>query len=165
LGGYRQRVDSLKAPSVTLRPMTDPEYDVWREHAIAGYAAAIGPARGLDPQAALQSASDETSKLLPDGRSTAGHLLWTARHEGDPIGTLWISTGSPSAAFIFSVEVDEQYRGRGFGRSIMLAAEQECRLRGFSRLELNVFGDNHTAVALYESLGYHVTSQQMRKEL
>jgi hypothetical protein len=123
VGGYRQRVDSLKAPSVTLRPMTDPEYDVWREHTIAWYAAAIGPARGLDPQAALRSASDQTSKLLPDGRSTAGHLLWTARHGGDPIGTLWISTGSPSAAYIFSVEVDEQ------------------------------------------SLGYHVISQQMRKEL
>jgi ribosomal protein S18 acetylase RimI-like enzyme len=47
----------------------------------------------------------------------------------------------------------------------MLAAEQECRDRHIDRLELNVFGGNEAAIALYTSLGYGVTSQQMRKQL
>ena len=33
------------------------------------------------------------------------------------------------------------------------------------RWTLNVFGDNPTAIRLYESSGYTVTAQQMRREL
>jgi ribosomal protein S18 acetylase RimI-like enzyme len=47
----------------------------------------------------------------------------------------------------------------------MLAAEDECRRLGHKQLDLNVFGDNTTAIGLYDSLGYTVISQQMRKEL
>ena len=67
--------------------------------------------------------------------------------------------------FIFGIEVDEDQRGKGYGRSIMLAGEEECRRRGFEYLELNVYGKNTTAIALYDSLGYVVTAQQMRKTL
>ncbi|GAA1111092.1 hypothetical protein GCM10009630_05230 [Kribbella jejuensis] len=45
----------------------------------------------------------------------------------------------------------------------MPAGEEECRRRGYSQLDLNVFGDNRTAINLYDSLGYVVTSQQMRR--
>jgi ribosomal protein S18 acetylase RimI-like enzyme len=47
----------------------------------------------------------------------------------------------------------------------MLAGEEECRRRGHQYLDLNVYGDNGTAIGLYDSLGYVVTSQQMRKTL
>jgi ribosomal protein S18 acetylase RimI-like enzyme len=47
----------------------------------------------------------------------------------------------------------------------MLAGEEECRRLGHRHLDLNVFGNNTTAINLYTSLGYTVTSQQMRKEL
>ena len=32
-------------------------------------------------------------------------------------------------------------------------------------MALNVFGDNATAIRLYETSGYAVTAQQMRREL
>ena len=32
-------------------------------------------------------------------------------------------------------------------------------------MALNVFGDNTTAIRLYETSGYAVTAQQMRREL
>jgi ribosomal protein S18 acetylase RimI-like enzyme len=47
----------------------------------------------------------------------------------------------------------------------MLAGENECRHRGYARLDLNVFGTNRTAINLYESLGYTISSQQMSKRL
>lgn len=47
----------------------------------------------------------------------------------------------------------------------MLAAERELVDRGVSRLGLNVFGANKTAVRLYERLGYQVIAQQMTKPL
>jgi GNAT superfamily N-acetyltransferase len=36
--------------------------------------------------------------------------------------------------------VDDGHRGKGYGREIMLLAEQECRQRGLTSLRLTVFG-------------------------
>lgn len=163
-GGIFLRVSSPKAPPVTLRPLTEDEFAAWSERAAASFADGIGPSRGLDPATALEIARQATAKLLPDGRDTEHHLIWMACHQGEPVGNLWISTQKKNP-FIYGIEVDEDQRGKGYGRSIMLAGEEECRRRGFEHLELNVFGNNSTAIALYDSLGYVVTSQQMRKTL
>ena len=149
---------------VVLRPMSAAEYPSWKDRTAATFAAAIGPARGLSEDEALRSAYAETDRLLPDGPATAEHLIWTALVDDVPVGNLWISTRN-RVPFVYAVEVDEDQRGKGYGRAIMLAGEEECRRRGYTQLELNVFGDNGTAIKLYDSLGYTVTAQQMRKEL
>jgi ribosomal protein S18 acetylase RimI-like enzyme len=152
-------------PPVTLRAMTDEEFAVWFEHTQVGYAAAIGPARALTPEQALVQSRKETAELLPDGLATKEHLIWSAcTADGTVVGNLWIRARKP-VPFIFNIEVSEDQRGHGYGRAIMLAGEGECRSRGFDRLELNVFGDNSTAIALYDSLGYVTVAQQMRKDL
>lgn len=157
-------MSSPKAPPVSLRPLTEDEFGPWSTRAAEAFAAGMGPARGLDPAKALEVAHQEIGKLLPDGRATEKQLIWLACHEGEPAGSLWISTQKP-IPFIFMIEVLEEQRGKGYGRSIMLAGEEECRRRGYDRLDLNVFGNNAPAIALYNSLGYTVTSQQMRKPL
>jgi ribosomal protein S18 acetylase RimI-like enzyme len=152
------------SPPVSLRPLTQAEFGPWIARAAESFAAGMGPARGLDPATALETAHQEVAKLLPDGRDTEKHLLWLAIHDGVPVGSLWISTEKP-IPFIFMIEVLEEQRGTGYGRSIMLAGEEECRRRGYEYLSLNVFGNNTTAISLYDSLGYQVTAQQMRKPL
>jgi ribosomal protein S18 acetylase RimI-like enzyme len=47
----------------------------------------------------------------------------------------------------------------------MQAAEGECRRRGVVSVGLNVFGHNLGAQALYEQMGFVVTSIQMSKKL
>ncbi|GAA1591544.1 hypothetical protein GCM10009742_42830 [Kribbella karoonensis] len=145
-----------------LRPISAGEYPEWKEQLATGFAAAIGPARGLDPDEALKVSYAETGKLLPDGPDSENQLIWVAVADGEPVGSLWISTRA-RMPFVYSIEVSAAQRGKGYGRAIMLAAEEECRQRGYDALELNVFGDNASAIALYNSLGYTVTSQQMRK--
>lgn len=157
-------MSSPKAPPVTLRPLTDDEFGPWSARASESFAAGMGPARGLDPATALEVAHEEIGKLLPAGRESENQLIWIACHEGEPVGSLWIST-QKAVPFIFMIEVLAEQRGKGFGRSIMLAGEEECRHRGYDHLALNVFGNNTPAIALYNSLGYSVTSQQMRKPL
>lgn len=152
------------SPPVSLRPVTEAEFGPWVARAAESFAAGMGPARGLDPATALETAHREMTKLLPDGRSTEKHFIWLAVHEGAPVGSLWIGTEKP-IPFIFMIEVLEEQRGKGYGRSIMLAGEEECRHRGYAYLDLNVFGNNSTAISLYDSLGYQVTAQQMRKPL
>ncbi|MEU4196444.1 GNAT family N-acetyltransferase [Kribbella sp. NPDC026611] len=151
-------------PTVLLRPIAASEYSQWRTRADATFAAGIGPARGLDPEAALTLARAEIDKLLVDGPGTEDHLIWIACTGDEPVGSLWIWT-KPQVPFVFGIEVDSERRGRGYGRAIMLAGEAECRARGYAQLDLNVFTNNRTAVGLYESLGYTVVAQQMRKQL
>ncbi len=47
----------------------------------------------------------------------------------------------------------------------MLLAEQEATARGMTSVGLNVHGQNTVARGLYDSLGYQVTAQQMKKVL
>ena len=151
-------------PPVTLRPPTDEEFEVWRIRSVETFAGDMGPAQGLDPAAALETSYQEIDRLLPDGRDTENQLVWLAHHDGEPVGSLWISTQKP-IPFIYMIDVLTGHRGKGYGRSIILAGEDECRRRGYEHLDLNVFGSNTTAVGLYDSLGYVVTTQQMRKTL
>jgi ribosomal protein S18 acetylase RimI-like enzyme len=158
---YRQHVTT---PSVTLRPITETDFPRWRDRVAESFAAGIGPARGLNPDEALKLAHEETDRLVPDGSATENQLIWIAWADEEPVGSLWIST-KPRVPFIYGIEVAAEQRGKGYGRAIMLVGEEECRRLGYSQLDLNVFGDNSIAIGLYESLGYTVTSQQMRKEL
>jgi ribosomal protein S18 acetylase RimI-like enzyme len=154
----------VTTPPVILRPITDDEYPSWMERAAASFAAGVGPARGLTPDEALALAYEQTESLLPEGPATDQQLIWMAVAGDEPVGSLWISTKS-KVPFIYGIEVDHAHRGKGHGRAIMLAGEEECRRLGHTQLDLNVFGDNTTAIALYDSLGYTVISQQMRKAL
>jgi ribosomal protein S18 acetylase RimI-like enzyme len=47
-----------------------------------------------------------------------------------------------------------RYRGRGLGRILALRTIHEARKTGIERIELEVFGSNAAAIALYESLGF-----------
>jgi ribosomal-protein-alanine N-acetyltransferase len=58
-------------------------------------------------------------------------------------------------AEIESLAVSTTARRRGIGRSLCEALMQWARMRGASRALLEVRMSNHTARALYESLGFH----------
>jgi ribosomal protein S18 acetylase RimI-like enzyme len=61
--------------------------------------------------------------------------------------------------------VHEDLRRRGYGRSVIRAAEEACRRLGVASVGLSVFGFNDGARALYEQLGFTVTAQTMVKAL
>ncbi len=58
-----------------------------------------------------------------------------------------------------------EYRGQGLGRALLEATERAVAECGVGALALNVFGQNAVAIGLYESAGYRVTAQQMRRPL
>jgi ribosomal protein S18 acetylase RimI-like enzyme len=154
---------------LTLRPATGTEYEAWASRAVAGYAAEIAASGELSPEAAMAKARQDHDRALPDGLATAGQLLWRLVADGQPVGWLWLAIpgqpGDPDMAWVNVVEVDEAFRGRGYGREAMLLAEAEARSRGMRSVGLNVHGSNTVARSLYEGLGYQVTAQQMKKPL
>jgi hypothetical protein len=56
--------------------------------------------------------------------------------------------------WVYYVSVDPDCRAKGFGRSIMTAAEQWLLERGILKLMLIVRGDNAKVKAFYETLDY-----------
>ena len=150
--------------------MTPAEFDEWQAAIAEEYAAEQVAAGRWKPEGALQRARDEDAQLLPQGLETARMLLLRGVDaHGEPVGRAWVSLdhprGAPDVAFLYDIEVIETRRGEGLGRALLEAVEDAARLAGAAALELNVFGRNHTAISLYNSSGYDVVTQQMRKSL
>ena len=113
--------------------------------------------------------AEQTAELLPQGVETPGMLLLMAETAGgEPVGHLWVALerrrGFPGA-WIYAIEIAPDQRGKGYGRALLLAAEQATARRGVGTIGLNVFGPNTAARNLYESAGYEIASLQMHKEL
>ena len=151
-----------------LRPMTQEEYVAWREQSVRDYAAEIAVARDLDADAASAQSAGEFAQLLPDGLASTDMHLWTAVVDDEAVGMGWIELrqrASGVSAWIYDISVHVEHRGRGLGRELLDALHDAARRLGATSMTLNVFGDNATAIRLYESSGYTVTAQQMRKDL
>ena len=56
--------------------------------------------------------------------------------------------------WVYYVATDPDRRGKGFGRTIMNAAEDWLRAAGIAKLQLLVRRDNAKAGAFYQSIGY-----------
>ena len=95
--------------------------------------------------------------------------LWTAvTGAGEVVGLGWLELrrkASGVSAWVYDVHLDADRRGQGLGRQLMEALHERARELGATTIALNVFGHNTAAIRLYDSLGYAVTAQQMRRDL
>lgn len=106
-------------------------------------------------------------RLFPNGSPEPGQLVGRLESSKQIVGYLWIgiATSDPERWWVWDVMINEEFRGRGYGREAMLLAEQLARREGALTIGLNVFGHNQVARTLYSSLGYEETTVQMRKAL
>lgn len=114
------------------------------------------------------NAASSYGKTFPDGVPTPSQRIFDVMVDGTAVGFLWIAPrddAEPDHWWVWDVEIDEAFRGRGLGRAAMLLAEEAARAEGAASLGLNVFGGNTVAKALYDSLDYVETSIRMRKSL
>jgi ribosomal protein S18 acetylase RimI-like enzyme len=151
-----------------LRPLTQPEFDEWIAAQEAGYAKLIVESGSMPPAAAREKARRDTARTLSAGLDTPGQLFFRVLAGDEPVGSVWLAVpgpDDPAMSWVYDVVIDPEHRGRGFGRQAMLLAEEESRARGMTSIGLNVHGQNKAAISLYDSLGYAVTAQQMKKPL
>src|SRR5829696_8243911 len=154
---------------VHMRPMREREFQPYLDASLEEYAAFVARNHAISLGAARARAATSTAEMLPDGLRSRGHRFWVAELDaGEHVGELWLGfrrIHEVDVVWVYDVRVDEELRGRGYGRQIMEAADGLAREMGGERLGLNVFGDNPVARHLYESIGYVEISRQMRKEV
>lgn len=151
------------ADRVEAAPMTDAEVAAYRAGAVATYARSREEA-GESPELALRTARASFAELFPGGRPAPGQHAFTLRHEGRRAGILWVGRRWPAQAWVYDVEIDPAFRGRGLGAAAMVHGARWARGEGIARLGLNVFGPNRHARGLYERLGYVVEEEHHLRE-
>jgi len=151
---------------VTARPMTESEYPAWLASEKDAYIADIVRAGALDPEQAQQKSDADFARLIPEGMATPGHSFLVLEAAGEVIGTGWLKHDFlPGVTFGYSLEIHQEYRGKGFGRAAMTVGEQATLDGGDSALMFNVFGGNEVAMNLYTSAGYRVVEENRSIDL
>jgi GNAT superfamily N-acetyltransferase len=155
--------------AVELRPMRDDELVAWLPLMRDRYTADMVEQAGVPEEQAAIKAADDVERLFPGEAPSEQQLVYVIEADGEPAGVLWLcrrdDAFSGPCLFVYDVELEERYRGRGYGRAAMEFAEDEARRLGVDRIALNVFGRNEVARGLYRSLGYEENAVAMSKQL
>jgi GNAT superfamily N-acetyltransferase len=153
---------------IRLVPMTETQYDEYREHAEQAYAVQIAESGSMTLERAVEHAAREYAILLPDGLNSPGQHLFHALAGPDAVGMIWLQildAADDRRAFVVDLKVEPDQRRGGLGTAIMLAADELCRARGVRRIGANVFGTNAASHALLAKVGYRVATSHLSKTL
>ncbi|MEU3610585.1 GNAT family N-acetyltransferase [Streptomyces sp. NPDC035033] len=166
----KELADEPPAPpaGVGVRSMTEEEFAVWEARARDAFARSWVE-RGVPEDRARAKAEAGHRELLPRGLASPRTAILVAVAGGRVVGHVWTGVRElepgATAGYVYDVEVAEEQRGRGHGRTLMLLAERVTREAGEALLGLHVFAGNTPAIRLYESLGYRTTHVNSSKPL
>lgn len=153
-----------------LAPMRPEQFERFRAEAIAAYADDNVDALRWLPARAVERATTDFDKLLPQGPATPGHHLYEILDApaGQTVGFIWFAVvESPTArtGYLYNIRVASSFRGRGHAKAAMDQVEAKARELGADAVALHVFALNSTAQALYRAVGYGITGFNMIKRL
>lgn len=153
--------------SLTLTPMTQDEFDTYKQKSLTHLAHELAKARDLNDSESTALARQSFNSLFPNGHvNDPDQFLFVARRENTVVGTLHFGMRrdrNTPYLYIWDIAVDPAERGNGYGRQLMRFAERWAEENELQTVRLNVFGHNHVATQLYLSLGYTVESSIMVK--
>ena len=103
--------------------------------------------------------AEARERIVPGLAATPGAFSLLARLDGAAVGlancfTAYSTFAAAPLVNIHDVAVAPGHRGRGIGRALLLAVEDEARRRGAVKVTLEVLSGNESAKALYVALGY-----------
>ncbi len=154
---------------VHLTPMTEAEFQAFLKPAIEEYGQEHVKAGHWRAEEATEKSSEEFRQLLPDGLATPDQHLYAIKDDRDTnVGMLWFAVterGGKRGAFVYDVQIYEQFQRRGYATLAFQALEELARDMGLAAISLHVFGHNTAARALYEKLGFVTKNVFMAKTI
>lgn len=114
-------------------------------------------------------AEEETSAftegmILPEEEEKRGMTIYLAEADRQVIGKVHIQL-SPGIGGIYGLGVLPEYRGKGYGRAILLKAIDKLNEANAGDIMLQVAVENANALRLYQSCGFEETSTMDYYEL
>ncbi|MGJ5895874.1 GNAT family N-acetyltransferase [Streptomyces sp. V2] len=150
-------------PGLTVRPIAETEHGPFVENSFRAFAEACVE-RGITREEAATRIAREIPAPPATRPVPPGSTIDVLEHPDGRLGILWLAAEGDKS-YIYDVEVAEEFRGRGYGRTLMHLAETRAIAAGKALIGLNVFAGNDPAERLYESLGYEVVGHGMYKVL
>ena len=156
--------------AIRFVPFTELDFHAWLIEAIPSFALTNVEDGRWTLAESIGKSKEAHAALLPEGLRTPGQFF-VQLHDagtGEHVGMLWwneAEKGGKLEAYVYNVTIEENARRRGFARAALLELERVAREHGAHHVGLHVFGHNHGARRLYESLGFEPTSLTLRKIL
>lgn len=102
-------------------------------------------------------AANNENMILPEDEEKRGMTIYLAEMDNHIIGKVHIELNT-STGGIYGLGVLPQFRGKGFGRELLLFAVDKLRDLNAKDIMLQVAADNDKAMNLYKSCGFVETS-------
>jgi len=102
-----------------------------------------------------ESARNQPLAIIRHKRDVQPELFLVGEADAQVVATL-LAGYDGHRGWVYHVAVATRMRRSGYGRSMMLAAEERLRALGCAKLNLQVNRANAEVVAFYEALGYVV---------
>lgn len=152
---------------IEFKPMTRDEFSAYWKYSVDSWKRDMGKAGLIDKYISYEKAEEQVRKFLPNGMDTPGHHLMHIMDGEETIGSIWfeIRGSEGKEAYLWDIIIDENYRGKGYGKATMTRLEEFVKKEGAERISLNVFGYNAIARSLYVKMGYHEAAITMMKYL
>jgi ribosomal protein S18 acetylase RimI-like enzyme len=157
---------------IRLRPLREEEFQAFRDALLQEYARGLVDDAGMDRAVADEKAAADLASIFPDERPEPNHCIYfledaaTSRRAGY---LFWAERQPPGSqgtrAYLYELFVDEGFRHRGLGRRALELFEADVRARGLPGIDLNVWGGNEPARALYRGAGFQERAVFMSKEV
>ena len=153
---------------INLVRMSEYDFNQFLDTSIDNYANEKVAAGNWRAEEAFERSKQEFARLLPEGKETKGHTLYTivVQNSEEKVGSLWVKTDNEAKeAFIYEFNVHHDKQGNGFGTEAINVLEGILKDYGITGLSLHVFAHNKQAIRLYERLGFETTNINMKKKL
>ena len=141
-----------------LKPMNQDQYNNYITYSKNNYAQEIIKSRGIGIKEATQITNKEFDALLSDGLKSKNQYLYTIENENNEnIGIIWFSSDSnhgDNELFLYDIEINKEFRGKGYGRESMDLLESKVKEFNMHTISLHVFLHNKIAYSLYNKIGY-----------
>jgi GNAT superfamily N-acetyltransferase len=102
---------------------------------------------GERPEDARRTAAQSMETHFPGGKPAPGqHVYRIVDGTEEPVGTLWIgqrNAARPEAFWVWDVFIEQPHRSKGYGRAVMVLAEDEARQLGAIEIGERVWPQHH----------------------